>query len=78
MRKLRIKVNQETYNKFQSRDIVTVIKVRRFERLGHVVRMDSVRTVQRLLVGKLGGRRKRGRPRIRWKDDVEWDLNKNV
>ena len=52
--------------------------MRRFEWLGHVVRMDSVGTVQGLLVGKPGGRRNRGRPRIWWKDDVELDLNKNV
>ena len=66
------------HNKFKSPDIVTVIKVHRFEWLGHFVRMDFVGTVQRLPVGKPGGRRKRGRPRIRWKDDVELDLNKCV
>ena len=42
------------------------------------MRMGSVGAVQRLLGGKPGGRRKRGRPRIRWKDDVELDLNKSV
>jgi hypothetical protein len=65
------------YNKFKSPDIVTVNKVRRFEWLGHVV-MGSVGTVQRLLGGKRGGRRKRGRPRIRWTDDDELDSNKSV
>jgi hypothetical protein len=71
-------VNQEKRNEFKSPDIVTVIKGLRFEWLGHVVRTDSVGTVQRLLGGKLGGRRKRGRPRIRWKDNVQLDLNKSV
>jgi hypothetical protein len=33
-------MNHEIYNKFQSPDTVTVIKVRRLEKLGHVVRMD--------------------------------------
>jgi len=42
MRKLLTKVNQETYKKYKSPDIVTVVEVRRFEWLGHVVRMDSV------------------------------------
>jgi hypothetical protein len=46
---------QEIYNKFKSPDIVTVIKVRRFEWFGHVVRMDSTGAVQRLLGGKPGG-----------------------
>ena len=40
--------------------------------------MGSVGTVQRLLGGKPGGGRKRGKPRIRWKDDAELDLNKSV
>jgi hypothetical protein len=40
--------------------------------------MDSVGTVQRLLVGKPGGGSERGRPRIRWKDDVDLDFNKSV
>jgi len=71
-------VNKKIYNKFISPYIVTVTKVRTLEWLGHVVRMDSVGTVQRLLVGKPGGRRKRRRPRIRWKDGVELDLNKSV
>jgi formylmethanofuran dehydrogenase subunit B len=42
----RIKINQEMYNTFKSRDIVTIINVCGLEWLGHVVRMDSVRTVK--------------------------------
>jgi hypothetical protein len=41
--------NQEICNKFKSPDIVTVIKVLRSEWLGHVVRMDRERTVQKQL-----------------------------
>jgi hypothetical protein len=33
----RMKMNQQIYNKFKSPDIVTVIKVRRLEWLGHIV-----------------------------------------
>ena len=55
----RIKLNQEMYNKFKSLDIVTVVKVRRLEWLGNVVRLDCERAVNRLLNGKPVGGRKR-------------------
>jgi hypothetical protein len=42
--------------------------------LGDVVRMDGGRTVKKLLEGKPGGGRKKGRPRVRRMDDVEMDL----
>ncbi|KAJ4434290.1 hypothetical protein ANN_22842 [Periplaneta americana] len=32
------------------------------------------RVVKKILEGKMGGSRKRGRPRLRWSDDVENDL----
>jgi hypothetical protein len=55
----RIKMNQEIYNKFKYPNIVTVIKVRRLEWLGHVVRIDGARIVKKLLEGKPGGGRKK-------------------
>jgi hypothetical protein len=33
------------------------------------------RTVKKLLEGKRGGDRKKGRSRLRWMDDVELDLS---
>jgi len=61
--------NKEVYNQFQYPDIVTVIKVRILEWFGRVVRRDSGKTVKTLLEGKPQGRRKRGRPGLRWMDD---------
>ena len=52
-----------------------VIKIRRLEWLGHVIRMNETRCVK-IFEGKLEGRRGRGRPRLRWIDDVEDDLRK--
>jgi hypothetical protein len=46
------------------------------ERLGHVVRMDETRSVKKIFEGNLEGRRGRGRPRLRWINDVEDDLRK--
>ena len=55
--------------------IVTVVKIRRLEWLGHVIRMNKTRSVK-IFEGKLEGRRGRGRPRLRWINDVEDDLRK--
>jgi hypothetical protein len=36
--------------------------------------MNETETVKKIFEEKLGGRRGRGRPRLRWIDDVEDDL----
>jgi hypothetical protein len=38
------------------------------------MRMDEIRVARKILHDKPGGKRKRGRPRLRWLDDVEADL----
>jgi len=53
-------MNEEIYNKFKSPDIVAEVRGRRFERLGHVVRLDGERTINRLLEGIPGGGREKG------------------
>jgi hypothetical protein len=70
----RIKMNKDICNKFKSSGIVTVIKVRILEWLGHMVRINSARTVKKLLEGKSAGRRRKGRPRLRWMDYVNLNL----
>ena len=67
-------MNQKIYNKLKTKDIVTVIEVCRLEWFGHVVSMDDERSVKNQLEGKPGGRRNKGRTRLRWMDDVELDL----
>ena len=72
----RIKTNAELITKYKSQDIVTVIKIRRVEWLGHVIRMNETGYVKKVFEGTLEGRRGRGRPRLRWLNDVEDDLRK--
>jgi len=55
---------------------VTVIKIRRLEWLGHVIRMNKTRSVKKMFEGKVEGRRVTGRIRLRRINDVEDDLRK--
>jgi hypothetical protein len=72
----RIKTNEELMTKYKAPDIVNVIKIRRLEWLGHVVRMNETRSVKKIFKEKLDVRGGRGRPRLRWINDVEDDLRK--
>jgi hypothetical protein len=38
--------------------------------------MNETRSAEKIFEGKLEGRRGKGRPRLRWIDDVEDDLRK--
>ena len=62
--------------KYKSQDIVTVIIIQRLEWFGQVIRTDETMSVKKIFEGKLEGRRGRGRPRLRWINDVEDDLRK--
>ena len=55
-------------------DIVRFIKSRRIAWLGHVTRMDGMRMPRRILEWKPMGRRIRGKPRKRWIEDNEEDI----
>jgi len=55
---------------------VRVIKCRRIAWLGHVMRMDEKRKNKGTLERKPTGRRIRGRPRKRWYEDVEEDIQR--
>jgi hypothetical protein len=59
---------------YRQPNIVTTVKVRKLEWTGHVVRMSDDRTVKKVFVGKPDGKRKAGRPRLRWLDCIEIDL----
>ena len=72
----RIRTNSELQRLFGQPDIVVKIKQERIRWAGHVQRMSETRTAKKIFIGKLEGRRRRGRPRKRWIDDVEEDLRK--
>jgi hypothetical protein len=66
--------NEELHSLYVAPDILRVMKSRRLRWAGQVARMTDDRTVHRVLVGKLQGKRPVGRPRTRWADNVRRDL----
>jgi hypothetical protein len=67
----RIRTNLELQNVYRSPDIITEIKVRRLEWLGHIIRMDGARMGKKVFVSKPKGRSDIGRPKLRWLDDED-------
>jgi hypothetical protein len=66
--------NDELHSLYSSLNIVRVIKSRRMRGAGHVARMGEGRSVYRVLVGRPEGKRRLGRPRRRWEDNIKMDL----
>jgi hypothetical protein len=65
-------VNQEIYDNFGFPDLVTVIQVCGLEWLWDGVRMNGEGAVKKLWKGIPEGRRIKGRPKLRWMDNVEF------
>ena len=56
--------------------LVTYIKINRLKWAGRVIRMEEQSHTRRVLVAVVGGRRQRGRPKLRWEDGVMEDARK--
>jgi hypothetical protein len=69
----RITMNHEL---IENADIVRFTKNIRIAWLGHVMMMDEKRTPKRVLEWKPKGRRIRGRPRKRWIEGIEEDIQR--
>jgi hypothetical protein len=72
----RIKYNYELYKLFKEPNIVQSIKINRLKWLGYIQRMDESTLCKKLTFSQLEGSRKKGRPKLRWLDDVLQDLKK--
>ena len=57
-------------------NIVRYIKYKRLSWLGHVERMTNERVAKTIYKWKPYASRSKGRPRVRWEDDVRNDLRK--
>jgi hypothetical protein len=67
-------MNHELNGLIKNADIVRYVKSKRMAWLGHVMRTEGERIHKRVLEWKPMGRRNRGRPRKRWIEDTEKDI----
>jgi len=65
--------NRELEEKSRGENIVKWTKEQRISWLGHLERMEN-RMPKKIFTQELEGTRRRGRPRKRWKEEVERDL----
>jgi sorting nexin-29 len=69
----RIRFNEELYNIYKAPRLSVHARLSRLRWAGHLQRMPSSRATRRILEGHPGGRRRVGRPRLRWEDEVRKD-----
>jgi hypothetical protein len=72
----RIKYNDELYIYCIKNDTATYIEINRLRWAGHVIRLEEQSATRRVLTAVVEGRRKRGRPKLRWEDSVMDDARK--
>ena len=70
----RIRNNEELNRSIKGEDIIKFIEAQRIRWLGHVKRMKVGTMSRKMMEGRLFIERRRGRPRLRWLDDVVADL----
>ena len=73
-RSCRAEEEEELNSSINGEDIVKFIKVQRIRWLGNVKRMEVRGTPRKMMEGRLFIGRRKGRPRLRWMDDVVLDL----
>ena len=68
------RTNRELEEMSKEENIVKWIKGQRLSWLDHLERMEEDKMPKKIFTQELEGTRKRGRPRKRWKEEVERDL----
>ena len=71
---MKSRTNREVEEISKGENIGKLIKGQRISWLRHVERMEEDRMPKKIFTQELEGTRRRGRPRKRWKEEVERDL----
>jgi hypothetical protein len=66
--------NEDFHNLYSSPNIIRMMRSRRMRSAGYVARMGEKRNTHRILVGKPERKRRLGRLRHRWVDNIKMDL----
>jgi hypothetical protein len=68
--------NEGLHYFLSSPSIIRMVKSRRMKWAGHVAHMGEKRNTYRILVGKPEGKRPLERSRRRWRDNINWNLER--
>ncbi|KAI5714830.1 hypothetical protein M8J77_006182 [Diaphorina citri] len=68
--------NRELRSLYPDLDIVTIVKKKRLQWYGHIKRRNNEELIKAVIEGNIEGRRMRGRPRLRWIDQVMTDMRR--
>ena len=71
-----LKLTKNSYQLCGENEIVKFCKLSRLRWAGHVIWQDDDDLSRRVLLSEPGGKRPRGRPRLRWEDAVKEDAAK--
>lgn len=72
----RIYYNQEIYNLYKQSRLSTHMRLLRLQWMGYIQRMQEERVPKKIIEGKPGGKRPVGKPKARWVDNMEADVEK--
>ena len=68
--------NEELYHLYDETDLVTTVRITRLRWTGHIVRMQDNLPCKKITLDKSEGRKRVGRPDLRWMDGVMRDAER--
>jgi hypothetical protein len=71
-----LSLHEELYCLYDETDLVTSIRITRLRWAGHIVRMQDNQPCKKINLDKPEGRRRVGRPNLRWMDGVTKDAER--
>jgi hypothetical protein len=72
----RSRYNEELYRLYDETDLVTSVRITRLRWAGHITRMQDNLPCKKVTLDKPEGRRRVGRPNLRWMDGVTKDAKR--